>query len=120
AFEYLKTPVVTNEGPGNLEMFHWGLIPFWAKNDKIRNMTLNGRIESLEEKPAFRNSVSNRCLVVATGYYEWQWVDPKGKVKQKYIIRPMDQELFAFAGIYSHWRSPSDGSSVNSYTIVTT
>lgn len=120
AFEYLKTPVVTNEVPGTLEMFHWGLIPFWAKDDKIRSMTLNGRIESLEEKPAFRNSVPNRCLVVATGYYEWQWLDPKGKTKQKYFIKPADQDLFAFAGIYSHWRSPSDGSPLNSYTIVTT
>lgn len=120
AFEYLKTPVVTNEAPGNLEMFHWGLIPFWAKDDKIRSMTLNGRIESLEEKPAFRSSVTNRCLVVATGYYEWQWLDPKGKSKQKYFIKPTDQELFAFAGIYSHWRNPADGSPLNSYTIVTT
>ena len=120
AFEFIKTPVVTNEAPGSIEMFHWGLIPFWAKDSKIRSMTLNGRIETLEEKPAFRNSVSNRCLVVATGYYEWQWLDAKGKAKQKYLIKPTHQEVFAFAGIYSFWRNPSNGSPLNSYTIVTT
>ena len=120
AFEFIKTPVVTNEAPGSIEMFHWGLIPFWAKDSKIRSMTLNGRIETLEEKPAFRNSVSNRCLVVATGYYEWQWLDAKGKAKQTYLIKPTHQEVFAFAGIYSFWRDPSNGSPLNSYTIVTT
>ena len=59
-------------------------------------------------------------MVLATGYYEWQWLDPKGKSKQKYFIRPTDQELFAFAGIYSSWKNPQDGGLVNSYSIVTT
>ena len=120
AFEFSPTPVITDQIQGTIEMFHWGLIPFWAKDNKIRSMTLNARIETLSEKPAFRNAVDNRCLVIATGFYEWQWLDPKGKSKQKYFIKPSDQELFAFAGIYSSWRNPNDGTPVNSYSIVTT
>ncbi len=120
AFSFIKTPVVTDENQGEIEMFNWGLIPFWAKDDKIRKMTLNARIESLNEKPAYRNSVENRCLVIANGYYEWQWKDAKGKEKQKFLITPKDQELFAFAGIYSSWTNPETNELVNSYSIVTT
>src|SRR5690606_18797969 len=101
AFDFLKTPVITDENRGEIDMFQWGLIPFWAKDQSIKKMTLNARIESLTDKPAFRDSVKNRCLVLASGYYEWQWLDARGRSKQKYFIKPADQELFAFAGIYS-------------------
>jgi putative SOS response-associated peptidase YedK len=39
------------------------------------------------QKLSFKNSVDKRCLVIANGYYEWQWLDPKGKAKQKYELR---------------------------------
>ena len=120
AFDFLKTPVITDENPGEIDMFHWGLIPFWAKDENIKKMTLNAKIETLKEKPAFRDAVSNRCLVIATGYYEWQWLDEKGKNKQKFFISPREQEVFAFAGIYSRWRNPQTGESLPSYSILTT
>jgi len=119
-FSFMKTPVITDENRGKIEMFNWGLIPFWAKDDKIRKTTLNAKIETVEEKPAYRNSVNNRCLVIANGYYEWQWLDPKGKEKKKYLITPKDQELFAFAGIYSTWKNPQNQELVHSYSILTT
>lgn len=120
AFDFLKTPVITNENRGEIQQYNWGLIPFWAKDDKIKKMTLNSKIETATEKPAFKNSVSNRCLVIATGYYEWQWLDAKGKNKQKYFIRPTDQEIFAFAGIYSTWKDPQQNEFIDSYSILTT
>ena len=120
AFDFLKTPVITDDNPGEIDMFHWGLIPFWAKDENIKKMTLNAKIETLKEKPAFRDAINNRCLVIATGFYEWQWLDPKGKTKQKYFIKPREQEVFAFAGIYSIWRNPATGEVLPSYSIVTT
>ncbi|MGW1456611.1 SOS response-associated peptidase [Salegentibacter agarivorans] len=120
AFTFSKTPVISDENQGEIQMFNWGLIPFWAKDDKIKKMTLNARIETVAEKPAFRNSISKRYLVIADGYYEWQWKDSKGKEKQKYLINPTDQEIFAFAGIYSIWVNPETNESINSYSIVTT
>lgn len=120
AFDFLKTPVITDENPGEIERFQWGLIPFWAKDDSIKKMTLNAKIETLRAKPAFKDAVNNRCLVLASGYYEWQWLDAKGRSKQKYYIKPAEQELFAFAGIYSFWKDPHSGVSLPSYSIVTT
>lgn len=119
-FTFARTPVITNENRGEIELFNWGLIPFWAKDDTIKKMTLNAMIETVEEKPAYRNSVDNRCLILANGYYEWQWKDAKGKEKQKYLIWPKDQEIFAFAGMYSSWKDPETNRSVNSYTMLTT
>lgn len=120
AFEFRKTPIITDENQGEIEMFNWGLIPFWAKDDTIKKATLNARIETVTEKPAFRNAVGNRCLIIANGYYEWQWLDSKGRQKQKYSIQPKDQEIFAFAGIYSSWENPRTNELVNSYSILTT
>lgn len=120
AFDFLRTPVITDDNPGEIEMFQWGLVPHWARDDKIKKMTLNAKIETAREKPAFRNSMDNRCLVIANGYYEWKWLDPQGKEKQKYLIQPKDQDLFAFAGIYSTWKNPQNHELVSSYSILTT
>ena len=119
AFDFKRTPVVTDENPGEIEMYQWGLIPFWSKDDKIKKMTLNSKIETAVEKPAFRDAVKNRCLIIANGYYEWQWLDSKGKEKQKYLLQPKDQEIFAFAGIYSSWTNPETNKLINSYSILT-
>ncbi len=120
AFDFRKTPVIIDENQGEIEMFHWGLIPFWAKDPDIRKMTLNAKIETITEKPAFRDVVNNRCLVIADGYYEWQWQDQKGTQKQKYLIQSRSQSIFAFAGIYSSWRDPKSDELFLTYSILTT
>lgn len=119
-FDYPKTPIITDEAPEIITHYNWGLIPEWAKDDEIRRYTLNAKIETLSEKPSFRNSVNKRCLVIANGFYEWQWLDTKGKNKQKYEIALPNEELFAFAGIYSHWVNTNTGEIINTYSIITT
>lgn len=119
-FDFPKTPVIIDEQPEVITHFNWGLIPSWAKDEDIRKFTLNAKIETLDEKPSFRNSVNKRCLVIANGFYEWQWLDSKGKNKQKYEIGIGNDDLFAFAGIYSEWVNQTTGEIVNSYAIVTT
>ena len=119
-FAYPKTPVITNKEPQSIQQLQWGLIPHWAKDDTIKQYTLNAKIETLTEKPSFRNSVNQRCLVIADGFYEWQWLDAKGKQKQKYLIGLPDNELFAFAGIWAEWVSTETGEIKRTYSIVTT
>jgi len=119
-FTHPNTPVITNEDRGFLQQYTWGLLPFWAKDRKIQKNTLNARIETINEKPSFRNSTNNRCLVLADGFYEWKWLDPKGKQKQKYEIGLSGDELFAFAGIWSEWLDKSSGELIKTYSIVTT
>lgn len=93
-FAFPKTPVITNKDKSVIELLQWGLIPIWAKDDSIKKYTLNARIETIGERRAFKDSVKNRCLVIADGFYEWQWLDEKRKDKQKYLITLPDEDLF--------------------------
>ena len=57
---------------------------------------------------------------MADGFYEWQWLDSKGKKKQKYLLSITNEELFAYAGIWSEWLSTRTGEIIQSYSIITT
>ncbi len=120
AFEHKCSPIILNTNPKEIVTnFQWGLIPNWAKDTSIQQQTINARMETVTEKPSFSNITHQRCLVIATAFYEWRWLDDKGKSKQKYIIYG-EEELFAMAGLYSFWRNPADGEPKNSFTILTT
>ena len=119
-FNFAKNPIITDEKPNIIQQYNWGLIPSWAKDEDIKKMTLNARIETIDEKPSFRNSINKRCLVIANGFYEWQWLDSKGKNKIKYEIGIGNDDLFAFAGLYSQWVNTITGEIKDTYTIVTT
>ncbi len=119
AFEHPLIPIVL-PNQYNFEFFEWGLIPFWAKDTSIQKSTLNARMETLTEKPAFKNIISNRCLIPSTGFYEWQWLDPKGKEKQRYLIQSSKQSIFCFAGLTSQWSDLSTGKKRNTFTLLTT
>jgi putative SOS response-associated peptidase YedK len=94
----------------------WGLIPAWAKDPAIGNRLINARAETIHEKPSFRSAFRRRrCIVPANGYYEWM---ATGARKQPYYIRPANDELFGFAGLYERWNGP-DGP-LESCTIITT
>jgi len=90
----------------------WGLIPHWAKDPSIGNKLANARGESLLERPAFRDAFRRwRCLVPASGFYEWQAVSGR---KQPWHIRPSDAELFGLAGITAIWNG------IRSVSLITT
>jgi putative SOS response-associated peptidase YedK len=119
-FQHPKTPIITNQKTDTIQLYNWGLIPFWAKDDGIKKNTLNARMETIHEKPSFRNVVKNRCLILADGFYEWQWLDEKGKKKQKYELTLPENQAFAFAGLWSEWVDKSTGEIRYTYTILTT
>ncbi|GEM54590.1 DUF159 family protein [Flavobacterium branchiophilum] len=119
-FDFGLNPIITDDKPAVIQHFNWGLIPSWSKDEDIKKLTLNARIESVEEKPSFKSSINKRCLVIANGFYEWQWLDSKGKNKIKYEIGIGNDDLFAFAGLYSQRVNSLTGEVKNTYTIVTT
>ncbi|MEN2415525.1 SOS response-associated peptidase [Flavobacterium mesophilum] len=120
-FTFPNIPIILNTTPKLITTdFTWGLLPFWAKAEEFRKNTLNARIETIDEKASFRNITQNRCLIIATGYYEWHWNDSKGNTKDKYQINSQDDEIFTFAGLYTKWKNPVTGEIKNTYTMVTT
>ena len=100
-----------------LALLRWGLIPHWAKEEKIGYRMINARAETVAEKPSFRVALRRRrCLIPATGFYEWKAV-PGGK--QPYNIQLVDGGLFAFAGLWERWQGDA-GQVVESCTIIVT
>ncbi|MGB5384155.1 MAG: SOS response-associated peptidase [Lutimonas sp.] len=120
AFDFPKLPVITVEDQQVINFFQWGLIPEFSNNDEIKKFTLNAKIETITTKPSFQLYTSNRCLIPADGFYEWQWLDEKGKKKEKYLISLADDELFCFAGIYCSWQNPIDHQKLDTFTLLTT
>ena len=110
-------PVVRQETGGRrLAQLRWGLVPAWAKDLKIGAQMINARAETVAEKPAFRAAFrQRRCLVPASGFYEWQ-KGPAGK--QPYYVTLADGPM-TFAGLWEAWRAP-EGETVESFSIVTT
>lgn len=118
-FRNPNIPIITENQPGIIQTdFSWGLIPFWAKNSEFKN--LNAVIETAHEKPSFRSITQNRCLIIATGFFEWHWNDEKGKSKDKYKIQSEQNEIFAFAGLHNKWINPDTGEIKNTFTMCTT
>jgi len=110
-----------NEG-FNIRLLKWGLIPGWVKAEdqaqEIRYMTFNARAETLATKPSFKSSFkTRRCIIPVRGFFEWQ-DRSTGKVPW-YIYLP-GSEIMMLAGLYDSWRKPLDGSTVNTFTIITT
>jgi putative SOS response-associated peptidase YedK len=114
-----SNPIVTGADARELKFMRWGLIPHWAKDASIGNNLINARAETAHEKPSFRDSFKKRrCLVPASGYFEWiQHPGEKGK-RPMYIFLP-SSKVFSMAGLWSQWKSP-DGQEISSYTILTT
>lgn len=99
----------------------WGLVPTWAKDPKIGNRLINARAETVATTPAFRSAFQKRrCLVPADAFYEWERAG--GSIRQPNLVRRVDGEPMAFAGLWSAWRDPAqpEGEWVRTFTIVTT
>ena len=98
------------------DLCKWGLIPRWAKDPSIGNRLANARGETVAEKPSFRNGfLRSRCLVPASGFYEWKTVAGK---KQPYYIRPVGEDLFGLAGVSESWNGPAGA--VRTLSLITT
>lgn len=111
--------IIQSEHGRTIEVMKWGLVPSWAKDMNIGYKMINARAESVFEKPAWRGPIKyRRCLVPATGFYEWQRL-AEPRTKQPYFIHPKDRELFAFAGMYDVWHDHM-GNELWSFTILTT
>lgn len=104
------------QGTRHLELVRWGLIPRWAKDPTIGSRLINARVESVSEKPAFREAFrSRRCVVAASGFFEWSQSE---KPKQPYYVTRQDQRPMPMAGLWECWTSP-DGELVESCAIIT-
>jgi len=107
--------IITNESPDEIDSYHWGLIPFWA--DEPEEGIINARAETADEKRVFERAWESRpCLVLSSGFYEWQ--SRNGGAKQPYRIHREDDPAFAMAGLWEVWEGEAE--TISCVTILTT
>jgi putative SOS response-associated peptidase YedK len=106
------------QGVNVLDKYHWGLVPFWAKDTNIGYRLINARAETVASKPSFREAFKKRrCLILADGFFEWK--GRKGQKQPMFITLP-DRAPFAFAGLWDSWRGKDKPEAVyRSCTIIT-
>ncbi len=112
--------VIVKEDAGRIyRTMRWGLAPFWAKDEKIGNQLINARLETVAEKPAFRSAwKSRRCIVPASGYFEWKAMPGRlasKPFKQPFYITRKDGHPMSLAGLWERWKDD-----LQSCTIITT
>lgn len=112
-----RVHAVTSAGGRRLVALRWGFLPKWYKAPNDGPLLINARAETVAEKPAFRTAVrATRCLIPATGFYEWT-KDDAGNRLPWYIART-DGAPLVFAGIWSIWEQGED--TLQTCAIVTT
>lgn len=105
------------EGRREARFARWGLVPGWVKDPREFPLLVNARVETMAEKPAFRDALKHgRCIIPASGYYEWH-TNPD-KSKQPYYIAMADDQPMALAGLYASWMGPN-GEEVDSVATIT-
>jgi putative SOS response-associated peptidase YedK len=119
----MRAPVVFEKDAKRLlHLMKWGLVPFWAKDEKIGYKTSNARSEGITEKPSYRNAVkSRRCFIPVDGFYEWKAVPdpakPKKLAKQPYRMVPREGAYMALAGLWECWDKGDEP--LETFTIIT-
>ncbi|MDF3017246.1 MAG: hypothetical protein K0R44_2471, partial [Thermomicrobiales bacterium] len=112
-------PVILKDPQGERTALpmQWGLVPRWRRPDgKAGVAPINARAETLLEKPMFRGlTKAKRCIVPASGFYEWRKVDGR---KQPFYLTSEDGEAWGLAGLYDLTHDENDA--VGSFTIITT
>jgi putative SOS response-associated peptidase YedK len=110
--------VVEQKAERILTQLKWGLIPSWAKDDSLAGKMINARAETIAEKPSFKNAFkSRRCIIPASGFYEWQKTSAG---KQPFYFYLKDESPFGLAGLYENWLDKQTGELVETCTIITT
>ena len=116
-----RVPVLLGEH--ELALVKWGLVAPWAKDASAP--VINARAEGIADKPMFRRAFrSQRCLIPASGFYEWQAPPDGGKRKTPILFtitdRDADADLFAFAGVWETWKDRTSGEELRTCAIITT
>ena len=132
-FDYGNAPIVIAKGKDDVEILsaHWEFIPEWitkmSQLEEARKQGipwLNARSETILSSRMFRDAaLHQRCLVLASHFFEWRHYKPEGAKKEiayPYTVVVNDADYFYMAGIYNQYENPTTGKVLTSFAIITT
>ena len=110
-------PVIKGWGQNRtISSLRWGLVVPWSETPHTGAPLINARSETAHEKPSFRDSFTHkRCLVPATGFYEWA---VQGKTKTPQLVKLKSTPVYLMAGLWSQWSTGRE--TIESFAILTT
>lgn len=109
-----ELPVVLDKDQEQVQFAYWGLHPSWFKFQKG---IINLKTETLRDKPFMRRYLKKRCLVPATGFFEWKKMSTTKKTPYRIFLK--DRPLFSFAGVWEQKKNSSGDPQIN-FSLVTT
>ncbi len=120
-FEHPLLHLISSNGQLKIETMRWGLVPMFIKEkteaQKIANITLNARGESIFEKRSFKNAATkHRALLPLSGFFEYYH---KGKKTFPYYITAADHEPLMVACIWDQWQEVGSNITLKTFSIVT-
>lgn len=109
--------VLTSDGTARqYRPMRWGFVPAWYKAPNDGPLLINARAETVADKPAFRAAIrARRCLMPATGFYEWDRADPKHPLP--WFVTRADGAPLVMAGLWQDWEK--DGQRITSVAVLT-
>jgi putative SOS response-associated peptidase YedK len=96
----------------------WGLIPWFAKERKLKFPTSNARSEELAQKASYKQpwARGQRCIIPAAAFFEPCWESGR---HVPWRFRRADGAPWGLAGLWNAWTDPQSGEIVESYTMLT-
>lgn len=96
----------------------WGLIPWFAKEPKLKFPTNNARSEELEAKASYKDpwKRGQRCIIPADSFDEPNWETGKNIW---WRFRRADGAPWGLAGLWNTWTDKATGEVHESYTMLT-
>jgi len=107
-----------SEPARELVVGQWALIPWFAKERKLKYPTSNARSEELADKASYKHpwARGQRCIIPTRAFFEPNWETGK---HIPWIFRRTDGEPWGLAGLWNTWTDKTTGELVESYTMLT-
>jgi putative SOS response-associated peptidase YedK len=115
---FIRSAGAAAEGQRELVVGQWGLIPWFAKERKLKFPTSNARSEELAQKASYKHpwARGQRCIIPAQSFFEPCWETGK---HIPWRFRRSDGTPWGLAGLWNAWTDPATGEIVQSYTLLT-
>ena len=109
---------ILSDGAANHpRLMRWGLVPRWSKEIGSKYAMINARDDRILTTKSYTGPFQNqRCLIPASGFYEWKRGPKQARWPMRFTLK--SEDTFAFAGIWE--RARPGGQEVLSCSIITT
>ena len=100
-----------------IRSMNYSLIPHWSKVKKPKFATYNARVESITEKPTWRDPLkTHRCIVGINSFFE----NCHEGTHKGFQVQFKSDDFWTIAGLWSEWVDKENGEIVESFAIITT